>query len=90
MLYHCDVITNVIAKTVKNKLISIMDKRQRKSEKLTPDVKRALAKFVNDQETQTDAAEKIGISRNTLVLIKAKGSCHPETASKIREALSLN
>jgi hypothetical protein len=64
--------------------------RRRKSEKLPSDIKRSLAKFIESQPTQLDAAEKIGISRGNLMAITVRGTCHPDTATKIREALSIN
>ncbi len=64
--------------------------RKRKSEKLPNDVKKSLVKFIENQPTQQDAAEKIGIGRVSLMMIAVRGTCHPKTATKIREALSLN
>jgi hypothetical protein len=92
VLYVCEVkaivLTNVTSKRQKeNKMEST---RKRKSEKLPTDVKKSLVKFVESQPTQLDAADKIGISRGNLMAITVRGTCHPDTATKIREALSIN
>lgn len=62
--------------------------RERKSEKLTTDEYKALARWVKDQPTKIDAALVIGISREVLdrVLIVKSGS--PVTIEKIRKVLT--
>jgi predicted DNA-binding protein (UPF0251 family) len=64
-------------------MINIQE-RKRKSEKLSTEEFKALKKYVASFNTVADAADTIGIHRNTLdmVLIKGKGS--PETVGLIR------
>lgn len=62
--------------------------RRRKSEKLSPEEKRAFTHYVKKFDTKLDAIEAIGISRPTLDAILVKGSGHPDSILKIRNALS--
>jgi sugar diacid utilization regulator len=61
--------------------------RRRKSEVLTSDEKKALQKFISSHHTMVDAAETLGIPRNTLDRVKLTGSGSPETIQAIREKL---
>jgi sugar diacid utilization regulator len=61
--------------------------RKRKSEKLTTEERRALKKYVASFPTVIDAADSIGIHRNTLDIVMIKGGGSPETVSAIRSAL---
>jgi len=67
----------------------MLKERVKKSEKLTPDVKKAFKAWVIEQGTKTDAAIALGLSRMSLDMVLAKGSCRPSTASKIKEVLNL-
>jgi sugar diacid utilization regulator len=69
-----------------NHMINIQT-RKRKSEKLTNDERKALKKFVASFSTVIDAAESIGIHRNTLDMVLIKGSGSPETVQAIRASL---
>lgn len=60
----------------------------KKSEKLTSEEKRKLRVWVSKQPTKKSAAVQLGIARNTLHLIMASGSCHPDTADRIRAAIN--
>lgn len=61
--------------------------RRRKSELLTKEEHRALNKYINTFHTVTDAADSIGVSRQTLDRVKIIGSGSPENIQIIREVL---
>ncbi len=62
--------------------------KTKKSEKLTPDEKVLLKKFVKDYTTINDAAEAIGIHRNVLDRVLLAFRAAPETISLIRKSLA--
>lgn len=66
-----------------------ISERKRKSEKLTPQEKTSLKKYVESFPTVIDAAYAIGIHRNTLDIVLIKGQGSPETVGLIREKLNL-
>ena len=62
--------------------------RSRKSEKLTPDEKKALKLYRKGFDTEVDCAVSIGIDRLVLNRVLVMGSASPATVEKIRVALS--
>lgn len=62
--------------------------RRRKSELLTKDEHKSLLKFINTFPTLIDAADSIGLPRQTLERVKIIGSGSPETIGLIREKLN--
>jgi hypothetical protein len=62
--------------------------RRRKSEALTSDEKKAFLKYISSHQTNVDAAESIGISRQVLERVQLTGSGSPETIQAIREKLA--
>lgn len=63
--------------------------RVKRSEKLTKEEFKALKAFVRGFDTNTDAAEAIGISRETLFNVCLKGSGSSVTVNLIREAITI-
>ncbi len=61
----------------------------KKSQKLTPEERRALKKFIKGFETMEAAANALTIGRTTLININNIGSGSPENINKIREALNV-
>ena len=61
--------------------------RIRRSVKLTKQQQSELSKWVNAQETRIDAAEKLGITRQSLHRILLAGSGSQESISKIIETV---
>jgi hypothetical protein len=72
---------------MKYHMINIQE-RKRKSEKLTPAEVKALTKYVGSFLTVIDAADAIGIHRNTLDIVMIKGKGSPETIALIRNKIS--
>jgi hypothetical protein len=62
--------------------------RSRKSEKLTPDERKALKLYRKKFDTEVDCAISIGIDRLVLNRVLLIGSASPGTVEKIRAALS--
>lgn len=62
--------------------------RRRRSELLTKEEHRILLKFINSFPTLIDAADSIGLPRQTLERVKIIGSGSPETIQAIREKLN--
>lgn len=62
--------------------------RVKRSEKLTKEELKSLKAFVRGYDTNTDAAEVIGISRETLFNVCLKGSGSPVTVNLIRETIN--
>lgn len=62
-------------------------KRVRRSEKLDAESFARLKGWINEQETKQDAADLLQIHRNNLSVIVLKGSCHPDTARRIKRII---
>lgn len=61
--------------------------RSRKSEKLTPEERKALKLYRKGFDTEVDCAVAIGIDRLVLNRVLLIGSASPTTVEKIRMAL---
>jgi hypothetical protein len=68
--------------------MKISTERRRRSEPLTRDEHKALKSFINTFPTVIDAAESIGIPRQTLERVKILGSGSPETIAAIRQTIA--
>lgn len=62
--------------------------RRRKSELMTKEEVKTLRQYVNTFHTLVDAADAIGISRQTLERVKIIGSGSPDNIQIIRQKLS--
>jgi hypothetical protein len=62
--------------------------RSRKSEKLTPEERKALKQYRKGFDTEVDCAVSIGIDRLVLGRVILVGSGSPTTIEKIRTALA--
>jgi uncharacterized protein YlbG (UPF0298 family) len=60
----------------------------KRSEKLTAAEFKAFIKWIGSFDTKTEAAESLGVGRNTLHMISHSGSASPETVKLIRKAIS--
>lgn len=63
--------------------------RVKRSVKLTKEEMKELKAFVKEHTTNTDAAEAIGISRETLFHVMLKGSGSSITINLIRQSLNI-
>jgi hypothetical protein len=71
-------------------MIKESKERKRKSEALSAKEHVALLTWISKQPTKLDAADTLKMSRNNLDRVAYRGSCSPETATRIRTVLSLN
>lgn len=62
--------------------------KSRKSEKLTPEERKALKQYRKGFDTEVDCAVAIGIDRLVLNRVLLIGSASPATVEKIRAALA--
>ena len=62
--------------------------RTPKSEAMTPKERKAFEKWVSDQPTKIDAAEKLEVSRGALDDLLHRGTGKPENIAKIKVIIS--
>lgn len=61
----------------------------KKSEKLNPEEKKALRKFLAQYDTRVEAAREVELSPTTLYNVELKGCGAPDTIAKIRKAINI-
>ena len=64
--------------------------RVRKSERLSKEEFSLFLKWVNKQQTLQDAADALGVSRQTLDRLRFRGSGKPKTIESVRQVTSQN